>query len=541
MRWMFGAALFVLAGEHAVADGGFWPAQAFPKMPEIPAQRAIIAFRDGVETLVVESTVASPSPKVGWIVPLPADPTEIEPVDPGIMNTAWFCTRPEVIHGEYTFRIGVLTGVASLLSLGAILAFTSIRGRRVDSQLLRLLALCVVVVVCAGSILLPHLGTGGARTIVAPGALVLQAVRAGSYDVSVLRAETPVALSEWLAANDLLALTPKAEKIVADYIAREWVFAVAVLRVREGEAAAPHPLSVTFAAAEPVYPMRLTELAGNTVDLELYVIADRRGGHALMEVEFADRYTRRGGGDPFKAYYGGRASGGIGLPELCELMWDDCVVTKLIGSLKPEQMQADLALTLNGRSTTRKTVYTEKGARETAASVGLVGLGVAALLVILCQAGYHRARMALTIGAIAFAVSVAAAAATRLALPKIDPGDTDTKKVTALLRPRFLLARWAEFSRQSEITPDMGDDAVAEAFLKWMARDGSDEELRSNPFLGGRLRREKSPGNFWLEGITGGRRFIAYGLNGRPHYMPIPLPETRPDRSSPGPSRTRPG
>ena len=93
-RWMFGVALLVLVGEHALADGGFWPAQAFPKMPEIPAQRAIIAFRDGVETLVVESTVASPSPMVGWTVPLPADPTRIAPVDPGIMNTAWFCTRP---------------------------------------------------------------------------------------------------------------------------------------------------------------------------------------------------------------------------------------------------------------------------------------------------------------------------------------------------------------------------------------------------------------------------------------------------------------
>ena len=187
-------------------------------------------------------------------------------------------------------------------------------------------------------------------------------------------------------------------------------------------------------------------------------------------------------------------------------------------------------------------MYTEKGARETAANVGLVGLGVTALLVILFQAGYRRTRMALTIGAIAFTASVVAAVATGLALPKIDPGDTDTKKVTTILRPRRLLATWDEFLRcQSEITPDMGDDAVAEAFLKWMAKDELHQELRSNPFLGGRVRREKSPGNFWLEGIIGGRRFIAYGLNGRPHYMPMPLPETRPDRSSSGPSRTRPG
>ena len=67
-----------LLGSTALGDGGYWPEPAFPAMPTIPVQRAVVVHRDGVEALVVESAFESPSPNVGWILPLPAEPTELD-------------------------------------------------------------------------------------------------------------------------------------------------------------------------------------------------------------------------------------------------------------------------------------------------------------------------------------------------------------------------------------------------------------------------------------------------------------------------------
>ena len=49
---------------HARADGVYIPQRAYPALPTIPVQRAIIIHRDGIETLIVESTFQSKSPDV---------------------------------------------------------------------------------------------------------------------------------------------------------------------------------------------------------------------------------------------------------------------------------------------------------------------------------------------------------------------------------------------------------------------------------------------------------------------------------------------
>ena len=41
----------------ARADGSYFPEQAFTTLPTIPTQRALLCYRDGVETLLVESTL----------------------------------------------------------------------------------------------------------------------------------------------------------------------------------------------------------------------------------------------------------------------------------------------------------------------------------------------------------------------------------------------------------------------------------------------------------------------------------------------------
>ena len=70
-RWGAGAMILLAFTLPATGNGKYWPTDAFPKTPTIPTQRAMIVFRDGVETLVVESTFQTDSPGVGWVLPLP--------------------------------------------------------------------------------------------------------------------------------------------------------------------------------------------------------------------------------------------------------------------------------------------------------------------------------------------------------------------------------------------------------------------------------------------------------------------------------------
>jgi len=66
--------LLLAAASQAFGDGGYVPERAYAALPTIPLQRALITYRDGVETLVVESTFDTPSPGVGWILPVPGGP-----------------------------------------------------------------------------------------------------------------------------------------------------------------------------------------------------------------------------------------------------------------------------------------------------------------------------------------------------------------------------------------------------------------------------------------------------------------------------------
>ncbi len=85
----------------ARADGIFIPPRLVPLA--IPSQRAIVVWRDGVETLVVESTAKTQSADLGWVLPLPAEPTSLDVMDAETLTSMASCQRPIILFGEPDF------------------------------------------------------------------------------------------------------------------------------------------------------------------------------------------------------------------------------------------------------------------------------------------------------------------------------------------------------------------------------------------------------------------------------------------------------
>ena len=88
----------------AVADGKYFhrPTVAGEADPAMPFQRALIAYRDGVETMLVESAVQGTGGDLGWVIPLPVGPTSINARTPGALRSALRRLRPPTsrIDGE---------------------------------------------------------------------------------------------------------------------------------------------------------------------------------------------------------------------------------------------------------------------------------------------------------------------------------------------------------------------------------------------------------------------------------------------------------
>lgn len=222
--------LLALAPRTARADGIPLPPYGHEADITMPGQKAIIVYdaERGREELILSVQLLGESPEAAWVVPVPSTP---------VVNTAsaeWFSqlsdlTQPQVETHSVPFP---MPGAA------------------------------------------PEGGPPG-------GVEVLSRERVGVYDVSVLEADRPGVLLDWLDENGY-AFPAEGEPILDAYVAEGWTFVAT--RVVPGEAALlagdVQPLWLSFDAQRPVYPMRLTALVDSAMDVLIYVLADHR-----MELE----------------------------------------------------------------------------------------------------------------------------------------------------------------------------------------------------------------------------------------------------------------
>lgn len=292
-RACFIATLLLLLCANALADGKmFWPREA---APTIPYQRAVVHFKDGVETLLLQSGYSLPleddeeTEPVGWVVPVPVVPelasASADEAAYSVFAILDGASRPSVIQIigvvlEVLFYLSASAFVVGLLLLIVLVysGFYETRPKwRVANGCLVILAplLALFALLIAGS-------TRYASPDATASVEVLDERQVGAYHARVIRGDDANDLIAWL--NENTFKYNESDKAAFDsYIARGWCFVVAVLNASEEqepwelsseEWAAP--LIMRFPREAPVYPVALTATGGHDTEILIHLGSDRK-------------------------------------------------------------------------------------------------------------------------------------------------------------------------------------------------------------------------------------------------------------------------
>jgi hypothetical protein len=362
------------ASQKVSADGCALP-ELRMALPEMPVQRALVRYKDGRETLVIESTIDGKGQRFGWIIPLPTAPDLYSRISPGLLKTLSFQLQPEIKH--QTLGPKGIALLAALLVLVVIpcsvgLAFGAGKG------VLAFIGLAIPLSLMTQQFMV--YGSGGPMEASRTTVMIEDSQVIGNYEIVVLNAQSSTDLNTWLVENDFNAFPDNALPIIEAYIDRNWVFIAAkLLRTTDG-VSTPHPLLIEFRTESPVYPMQLTALNASNMYLELFVIADQEAfpiGYKLSK-EYCNRFKTQTINPGDRSYENGFEqvfvedegfefyTRRIGHLDSRKLMWDACVVTKLVGYITRRKMKRDLIIRFQPVSPARAVRYSYEGAIESA-------------------------------------------------------------------------------------------------------------------------------------------------------------------------------
>lgn len=504
----------------ALADGMYFaPLRVRPVPLSIPAQRAILVFRNGEERLTVESTLDARGQSFGWVVPVPAKPTAVEKATRGPLDLLDRVTEPDIVHGS-----GFTVGARSWLPW--VLAFLFLSRAALVRFGFRHRGLGVVAGLGLLILVLPwwFSGPGGHRfgegpyagldkrlthpVPRTPGIRAEPTRRVGSYETTVLEADDANALGRWLETTGFAALPDRGKPIVDALVREGWSFVAVRLAREDEEKAAPHPLRIVFPAREPVYPMRLTSLAGGTTAVRLYVVANEGMTGPGMKVICRDRFRLgpRAPGDT--GWVRGEGLAGIlAHPRLLPDLWDGCVLTHLDGTFRSADMDRDIVLGSGPSEPFLARYWSPEGARDAAAAWSLVPWAILALVLLfvppafLPMGGWRRSPFLPCLLVLSAAAGLAFLAV-RSSLPTVEVKevrDEETRRVRGdpLASP----------------VPEEG----REDFAGW-------SDARIEERVQGRIPAGvgDSPGQFEVLDLPGRRVVRIYGGNGEPEDWTIP-------------------
>jgi hypothetical protein len=501
---------FILPG-LSFADGCYIPVQAIKKIPEIPSQRALLVWKDGKETLIISSALDSKSQELGWIIPLPSVPEQMEKTSSGALKTLNFCIQPKITHdlGEESKTLTIFVVIIMLT------IFTSIFK---PGRVMELLAIFVVLFIFAG-MLLPHLAISRVKMANKSNMVIVEkAARVGAYDISVLRAQKADDLNKWLVSNNFAELPAAGIPIVDDYIKNKWVFVTIKLTRHEAGLNAPHPIKLLFDSAKAVYPMQLTSLAGGKPAFELFILGNKRAFSELLKTEYCSKFNKnlieKMRDKEYESKYLYKSiedNQDIGVKAVCDLMWNECVLTKLSGTIDSKKMNHDIYIKWNDYKPYREHYYTSSGAKTFAYMICISVVGVFSLLTLLIfrkkskKAGFGKfyfIKVLLPGTLVAVLISIII----YFCLPKLNASDANfTHPILSRLYQgdlscyiKTLFAEHPELSQQSEkeITSQIFEFLRKEFLYRQNMRKNAKAKTIRNEISGGILKVDDTPGNF---------------------------------------------
>lgn len=268
---------------EAFADGKMYGMEKVP--PTIPYQRATILFKNGVETLILQSRYDIPpnSPKqpLGWIVPVPTTP-EIASMPANQASGMFFWlsrdSRPkEIFMPEYFFES--MLKVSFVILIISLVSFVFPIPDKQKNRRQKLIKLSIIGIFISLIVIAYFQFTSfrGSRDIE-----VISEQRVGIYDVRVVKATTAEDMIAWL--NDNGFKYNSEDKVVFEsYISKGWCFVAAKINptkenstteiVSEGLAA---PLILRFPQKSPIYPVALTSTGNHKTEILIYIASDMK-------------------------------------------------------------------------------------------------------------------------------------------------------------------------------------------------------------------------------------------------------------------------
>lgn len=357
-RFTFWAVICLLiAGTSCLADGKvFGPGVG--KIP-IPDQDAMIVWNGGVETLAIETRFVSSGRDFAWVVPLPAKP-EISPGSAGMFPTLRALCAPDVVRSTTPF-FPLFTAITIFLLIAMVVTAGSAKRFAIAMALL-------VPLTCL--VLMPSLGRvrGGGEP--GPAVEILDRGIIGSYEVTTVASTDPSALAAWLKDNGF-TIAPGAQPVIADYVKAGWVFSAAKLRRDQDttKPSTPHPLVFKFKTDQPVYPLRLTAVENGPLKVDLYVFGPGRAAADGFDVKRCAA-AELSDADPYHYHVRRKDRIDISHDGLGALLVEGLTLTRLSGTLSPEQMGADAQIRFSSAGAYQEEFYLSSTAIGLSLNVG---------------------------------------------------------------------------------------------------------------------------------------------------------------------------
>jgi len=476
------------------ADGMVVPTIAYPANVTIPDQRALICISNGTERLVIETRFTGAGTNFAWVVPLPSQPV-IEEATTGLFPTLGYLFRTEIIHEVPHYYAGILALLVVIYLLR--LAVKSVWNAFIIAIIFFLLAAMFLPALAAAK-------RGGREpTSSAQAVSIIDRKIVGVFETTTITSRDPKALANWLRENGF-AVSTNAEPIIASYIKDGWVFVATKIRRDDAkpDTSMPHPLSFMFKTDKPVYPMRLTGLNSQSLAVGLYVFGQGRATAPHFKVESCTRPN-------------------IVHPLLRQWTSFLPVATKLTATLSPTDMRNDIWL---GQTPfffeQRSRLFSRQGALTTALNWGAELFIVCLTVCFFAFASEkRRAKLPRWIGIVTIA-SIALAGLSYLCLPKIEvklvKGGFHRDHNT-FLEEQFILhdaldgGGWRSIVEARAILRITISDTNNGAKI-W---DGTDSRyVWDNPFVGGQLHEEDSPGNYLLRETNNQLHLVFFNSDG---------------------------